>query len=85
MIVVLPVGDNIPIAATIVGAPQVGIPLYLLNKVFGDMFERFTSARYRVTGSWDDPKIELVKMFENRSTKNHSVVEPGAGSTAASQ
>ena len=28
-----------------------------------------------MTGSWDDPKIELVKMFENRS-KIIPVVEP---------
>lgn len=77
LIVVLPVGDNIPIAATIVGAPQVGIPLYLLNKVFGDMFERFTSARYKVTGSWDDPKIELVKIFENRASEPQEAVETG--------
>lgn len=75
MIVVLPVGDNIPIAAAVVGAPQVGIPLYLLNKVFGDMFERFTSARYRVTGDWADPKIELVKIFENRPVHKEPVVE----------
>ncbi|MCF7981453.1 MAG: hypothetical protein K9K86_05670, partial [Pseudomonadales bacterium] len=82
MIVILPVGDNIPIAATIVGVPQVGIPLYLLNKIFGDMFERFTSARYRVTGPWDDPKIELVKMFENRAEKNEPAVESGTGSAS---
>ncbi len=72
MIVVLPLTDNIPLAATIVGAPQVGIPLYLINKIFGNMFERFTSARYKVTGTWEDPKIELVKMFENRSRGNRT-------------
>lgn len=85
LIVVLPVSDNIPIAATIVGAPQVGIPLYLLNKVFGNMFERFTSARYRVTGSWDDPKIELVKIFENRTSGKAGEAQTQTGQEAGAE
>ncbi len=81
MIVVLPLTDNIPLAATIVGAPQVGIPIYLINKVFGNMFERFTSARYKVTGTWEDPKIELVKMFENRARQKPKEESEVSGET----
>jgi len=67
VLVVLPLGDNLPIAAAIAGAPQVGIPLWLINKAFGNMFDRFTSIRYRVTGPWEDPQIEIVKGSKRRS------------------
>lgn len=67
LIVVLPLSENISIAAAIVGAPQIGIPLYLLHKAFGNMFERFASARYLVKGDWDNPAVELVRVFDNKS------------------
>lgn len=67
LIVVLPLSENISIAAAIAGAPQVGIPLYLLYKAFGNMFERFASARYLVKGDWDKPEVELVRVFDNKS------------------
>lgn len=70
LVVVLPLSENIPIAAVIAGVPQVGIPLYILNKAFGNVFERFTSAHYLIKGDWDNPKIELVGVFGNRAEQN---------------
>ncbi len=67
LIVVLPLSENIPIAAAIIGAPQVGIPLYILHKAFGNMFERFTSVRYNISGNWDAPDIDLVRVFSNKT------------------
>ena len=70
LVVVLPLSENIPIAAAIAGVPQVGIPLYILHKAFGNIFERFTSAHYLIKGDWDNPKIELVGVFGNRAEQN---------------
>ncbi len=72
MIVVLPVTGNLPIAAAIVGAPMVGVPLYLINKIFSQQFERFTSAYYKITGPWDNPKVELVSVFTKKSEADGS-------------
>ena len=66
LVVVLPLSENIPIAATVLGAPQVGIPLWLLNKAFGNMFDDFQSVEYRVTGPIVDPVIESVARYEKR-------------------
>ncbi|EGG98236.1 putative exported protein [gamma proteobacterium IMCC2047] len=65
VIAVLPVTDSIPVLVTLAGFPQIGIPVYLFNRSFGDMFDRFTSVNYKVTGSWRDPEIKLTSFFKS--------------------
>jgi len=69
VIVVLPVTDSIPVLVTLAGFPQVGIPVYLFNRSFGKIFDRFTSVNYRITGSWDDPDIVLHSFFKSDDLK----------------
>jgi len=69
VIVVLPVNDNISVATTLAGLPQVGIPLYLFNRAFGGVLDRFTSINYLVTGPWEDPKVELNSFFDTDDLK----------------
>jgi len=69
VIVVLPVNDNISVATTLAGLPQVGIPLYLFNRAFGGVLDRFTSINYLVTGPWDNPKVELNSFFDTDDLK----------------
>lgn len=64
VIVVLPVTGNIPVIATLAGLPQVGIPMYLFNRAFGDVLDRFTSVNYKVSGSWKKPKVVLSSFFD---------------------
>jgi len=64
VIAVLPINDNISVVTTLAGLPQVGIPMYLLNKAFDGLFDRFTSINYRVTGPWADPDIKLTSFFD---------------------
>jgi uncharacterized protein (TIGR02099 family) len=66
VIVVLPINDNISVVTTLAGLPQVGIPLYLFNRTFGGVLDRFTSINYRVTGDWAEPKIELNSFFDTK-------------------
>jgi uncharacterized protein (TIGR02099 family) len=86
MVVVLPFSGNLPIAAAIVGAPIVGVPLYLINKIFGDQLERFTSAFYTITGPWDAPKVELVSVLVKKdgTDKSSSASESRAGTSDGS-
>lgn len=58
MEVTLPVTSNVPLAALMLGAPQVGGALWLLDKVLGEPLSSITSIDYRVKGTWDDPKVE---------------------------
>ncbi|HEF4758764.1 TPA: TIGR02099 family protein [Pseudomonas putida] len=63
LLVTLPVTNNLPIAALIVGAPAVGGALFLIDKLIGDRVARFASVKYSVKGPWKDPKITYDKPF----------------------
>ncbi|MGH8381546.1 YhdP family protein [Pseudomonas sp.] len=61
--VTLPVTNNLPLAALIVGAPAVGGALFLVDRLLGDRVARYASVHYRVEGPWKEPKISFIKPF----------------------
>lgn len=63
LLVTLPVTNNLPIAALIVGAPAIGGALFLIDKLIGDRVSRFASVKYTVKGPWKEPKITFDKPF----------------------
>jgi uncharacterized protein (TIGR02099 family) len=63
LLVTLPVTNNLPIAALIVGAPAVGGALFLIDKLIGDRVSRFASVKYTVKGPWKEPQITFDKPF----------------------
>ena len=64
LLVTLPVTNNLPIAALIVGAPAIGGALFLVDKLLGDRVSRFASVQYKVEGPWKDPKLTFDKPFQ---------------------
>ena len=68
LVVVLPVTQNLPLAAVLFGyAPPIGGALFVLDKVFGGILSRVTSATYTVEGTWSDPEVELRNLFDTES------------------
>ena len=66
MVVVLPLTQNLPLAAVLLGAgAPIGGALFVLDKVLGDPLSKLTSATYRVNGSWDEPEVRLKRVFDN--------------------
>ncbi|ROM98721.1 YhdP family protein [Pseudomonas brassicacearum] len=63
LLVTLPLTNNLPIAALIVGAPAVGGALFLIDKLIGDRVARFASVKYTIKGPWKEPKIAYDKPF----------------------
>jgi uncharacterized protein YhdP len=63
LLVTLPVTNNLPIAALIVGAPAIGGALFLIDKLIGDRVARFASVKYTVKGPWKEPKITFDNAF----------------------
>jgi len=63
MLVTLPLTNNLPIAALLVGAPAIGGALFLIDKLIGDRVARFASVKYTIKGPWKEPKITLDKPF----------------------
>lgn len=64
LLVTLPVSNNLPLAALIVGAPAIGGALFVVDKLLGDKVARFATVQYKVEGPWQAPKITFDKPFE---------------------
>ncbi|MCQ4259378.1 YhdP family protein [Stutzerimonas stutzeri] len=64
LLVTLPVSNNLPLAALIVGAPAIGGALFVVDKLLGDRVARFATVQYNVEGPWQAPKITFDKPFE---------------------
>ena len=65
MAVTLPVTDNIPLAAVLLGAPQIAGLAFLLDKLVGDKVKKqFATVTYSMDGDWSDPKVELLQQPE---------------------
>lgn len=65
MVVVLPLTQNLPLAALLMGASApIGGALFVLDKVLGDPLSKLTSATYHVGGTWNDPDVELRNVFD---------------------
>lgn len=70
MVVVLPLTKNLPLAALLVGAPQVGGALFLIDRLIGDPLSRLTSATYQIRGTLQSPEVSLQQLFDsNPETK----------------
>ena len=66
MVVVLPLTQNLPLAAVLLGAgAPIGGALFVLDKVLGDPLSKLTSATYSVRGSWDEPEVRLKGVFDD--------------------
>ncbi|GLR64735.1 YhdP family protein [Marinospirillum insulare] len=63
LVVVLPVAQSLPLAAVVVGAPQVGAAIWVVQKVFSNLFDTFSEARYKISGPLNKPKTELKRIF----------------------
>ncbi|MGC3872026.1 YhdP family protein [Halomonas sp. GXIMD04776] len=57
--VTVPISQNLPLAAVLVGAPYIGGALFLADKLFGGWLDRVTRIYYRVQGPWASPRITV--------------------------
>ncbi|MEO1751851.1 YhdP family protein [Thiofaba sp. EF100] len=61
MVVVPALGNVLPIIGTVAGGPLVGGAVFLLQKVFDQLGGERSGFNYRVSGSWDEPRVERVE------------------------
>ena len=70
MAVTLPVTDNLPLAAFLLGAPQVAGVAFLLDKLIGDKVKKeIATVTYTMEGDWSDPKVELLQQNKEANTE----------------
>lgn len=61
MFVTPKVGASLPIAAAIAaGNPAIGAAIWLFDKASGSKISEITKYKYKVTGTWDAPKVDEV-------------------------
>ncbi len=64
--VTFPVFSTLPLVAILAGfAPPIAASIFVGEKLVGDEIERFSSATYRLTGTWDKPELNIMKRFDN--------------------
>lgn len=68
MIVTLPIDRNLPWFAALASGTVIGAKVFLAQKLLLHRpIDLLTSARYRVSGTLDDPVIKLDEMFNNET------------------
>lgn len=69
LVVTLPVAGNLAVAtAFAVGLPA-GLGVYIISKMFDKHVDKVSSISYSVDGSWEDPKVKVRKVFDNKTRK----------------
>lgn len=61
--VVLPVAQSLPMAAILVGAPQIGAGIWLTQKLFGKEIDKVSQATYSIKGSLSEPQVKLEALL----------------------
>lgn len=61
MVVVPALGNVLPVIGTVAGGPLVGGAVFLVQKLFDKLSSDPVGFNYRVTGSWDEPKVERAE------------------------
>ena len=81
MIVTLPVDDSLPWYAVYVSLanPVTGLAVLAGQQMLKKQIKQFSSAKYEVSGPWDDPEVKLVGIWDdNMQTFSELPNEPAA-------
>ena len=67
MIVTLPVSDSLPWYAVYISLanPAAAVAVLAGQQVLKKQIKQFSSAKYQISGSWDDPEVKLVGIWNN--------------------
>ena len=58
--------ETLPVIGAVSAGSTVGWGLLLLQNLFKKVIDDAVEVEYRVTGTWDDPKIELIKAVDEK-------------------
>ena len=64
LVVTLPLVENIPWVAALVGGIPVAAGAYLVSKVFEDQFLSLSSGVYAVKGNLSAPEVKFIRIFD---------------------
>ncbi|MBL4584808.1 MAG: hypothetical protein JKX83_09350 [Pseudomonadales bacterium] len=73
LVVTLPLSKNLPWYGILVGGLPAAAAIFIASKVFEDSLKIVSSARYRITGSIENPVVKLDSVFETET--NSKIME----------
>jgi uncharacterized protein (TIGR02099 family) len=83
MVVVPHVGNSLPLVGAVVGGPIGAAAGFAVQGLLGKGLNQAASARYRITGSWDDPVITLVEKRGSGLAPATPLLNPASASSSA--
>ncbi len=84
MRVVPHVGNSLPVVGAVVGGPIGAAAGFAMQGLLGKGLNRAASARYQITGSWDDPKITLIERHDVLTPPAPPLLNPAVPAPATS-
>lgn len=60
-------GASLPVAGALAGGPAVGAALLLFSQVFKEPLKGITRGYYRITGPWENPKVERIDQAQAKA------------------
>ncbi|WP_317930958.1 YhdP family protein [Halioxenophilus sp. WMMB6] len=67
LVATLPVGGNLTLIAALAGGLPAAAGVWAASKLFKDQVNRVASVSYSITGSWAEPDVEFVRLFDNNT------------------
>lgn len=65
MVATLPVARNLPWIAALAASLPVAAGVFVISQVFDQQMSLLSSAVYSITGTWQDPKVNFERIFDN--------------------
>lgn len=89
MVSTLPISKNLPWFAALIGGVPTAAGVFIASKVLEKEMNKFSSGVYSITGSWREPEVKFVRLFDDEVRKELSksmaeaTATPEKGGTAA--
>lgn len=80
--VTLPIGSNLPWMAALAGGLPAAAGAYVASRVFESQLGKYSSAIYKVSGRFDNPDVEFVKVFDTEDQTRERTPPPAAAVTS---
>ena len=68
LVATLPVAGNLTFFTALVTGLPAAAGIYVVSKLFKKQMDQVTSISYRITGSWDNPKMRFDRLFESEES-----------------
>lgn len=67
LVTTLPVGGNLTFAAAFAAGLPIAAGVYIISQVFKPQVDKAASLTYTIQGSWNDPKVKFLRLFDNKT------------------